>query len=236
MNYQQNPIQNLSIKEWAEHDRPREKLAISGRKALSDAELLAILISTGQQGETALDLARKLLHHFSNDLHALAKAGIKEISKIKGVGPAKAITIIAALELGQRKKASEASVREKITSSKQVHELFFPLLSDLEHEQFWIALLNNANLVLKTSQISKGGMTSTIVDTRVVLKMALETGGCVGIILAHNHPSGSIKPSEADMKMTQKIKEAGRLVDITVLDHIILAGNTYLSFADEGIL
>jgi DNA repair protein RadC len=236
MNYQTLASQNLSIKNWAETDRPREKLAISGKKSLSDAELLAILISTGQHGETALDLARKLLHHFSNDLHALGKAGIHEISKIKGLGPAKAITILAALELGQRKKDSESKLKEKISSSKQAFELFYPILNDLQDEQFWIAFLNNANHVLKTMQASKGGMTSTLVDTRIVLKMALETTGCVGIILAHNHPSGSLKASEPDLKITQKIKEAGLIIDIRVLDHIIIGGNSYFSFADEGIL
>lgn len=236
MNYHETPTQNLSIKEWAECDRPREKLALSGQKALSDAELLAILISTGQQGETALDLARKLLHYFSNDLNALGKAGIKEISKIKGLGPAKAITILAAMELGQRKKDTESGVKEKISSSKQVFQLFYPMFSDLVHEQFWIAFLNNANMVLKTNLISKGGMTATLVDTRIILKMALETTGCVGIILAHNHPSGSVKASEADLKITRKIKEAAQLLDIVVLDHVIIAGRNYLSFADEGIL
>jgi DNA repair protein RadC len=235
-NHSFNHPSNLPIKSWAESDRPREKLASTGQKSLSDAELLAILISTGQQGETALDLARKLLHHFSNNLHSLGRASVKEISKIKGLGPAKAITIIAALELGQRKKETDNPIREKMTSSRQAFQLFYPILADLTHEQFWLAFLNNANEVLKTAQVSKGGITSTVVDTRLVLKMALEITGCVGIILAHNHPSGSIKASEADKKVTQKIKDAALLLDLQVLDHIIIGGNDYFSFSDEGMI
>ncbi len=236
MNYHNQSNQALSIKEWAESDRPREKLIQAGPKALSDAELLAILISTGQQGETALDLARKLLNQYSNDLYELAKAGVTDISKLRGFGPAKAISIIAALELGQRKRDSEPRERQKINSSRQVFELFLPMLNDLDHEQFWVAYINRANQVLKTAQISKGGMTATLVDPRLIMKQAIETPGCVGVILAHNHPSGSLKPSEHDLRLTKKIKEGATLLDLHVLDHVIIGAGKYLSFADEGIL
>ncbi len=226
-------METNTIKAWAEADRPREKLLNSGRHTLSDSELLAILIRNGSRDESAVDLARKILQDAGNDLTRLSKMSVNDLSQFKGMGQVKAITIVAALELGRRRRLAEASLSPKIGSSKDVAELFAPVLSDLLYEEFWILLLNRANHVITKYQVSKGGVTGTVVDPRIIFKKSVEVMAS-GIILCHNHPSGNKQPSDADLTLTKKLKEGGRLLDIQVLDHIIIAGENYYSFADEG--
>ena len=222
-----------SIKIWAEADRPREKLIHSGRHTLTDSELLAILIRSGSRDETAVELARRILCEAGNDLTRLSKMSVSDLSAFKGMGSVKAITVVAALELGRRRRLAEAMQSEKISSSKDVAGYFAPILSDLLYEEFWILLLNRANNVITRFQVSKGGITGTVVDPRVIFKKAVEVMAS-GIILCHNHPSGNRQPSDADISLTKKLKEAGKLLDIQVLDHLIIAGEEYYSFADEG--
>jgi len=226
-------METNTIKAWAEADRPREKLLNSGRHTLSDSELLAILIRNGSREESAVDLARKILHEAGNDLTRLSKMSVGDLSHFKGMGQVKAITIVAALELGRRRRLAEASLSPQIGSSKEVAELFAPVLSDLLYEEFWVLLLNRANHIISKYQVSKGGVTGTVVDPRIIFKKAVEVMAS-GIILCHNHPSGNRQPSDADHSLTKKLKEGGRLLDIQVLDHIIIAGENYYSFADEG--
>ncbi len=226
---------SFSIKQWNEDDRPREKLMAKGKNSLSDAELIAILIASGSRDESAVSLSQRILSSVSNNLNELGKVSIQDLMKFKGIGEAKAITISAAMELGRRRRAEEAMIKKKVTSSRSVFEHLQPILGELPHEEFWIVYLNNSNVVLQTSQISKGGLTSTLVDVRVVFKTALQLGA-VGLILAHNHPSGTIKPSESDKQLTKKLKAAGENLDIKVLDHIIVTEKAYFSFADENML
>ena len=226
---------NLSIKKWAEDDRPREKLLQKGKISLSDSELIAILIGSGSKNESAVELAKKILSSTGNNLSELGRLSINQLCKFKGIGPAKAVTIAAALELGRRRRSEEALVQKKITSSNSVFEIMQPLLGDLGHEEFWIIYLNNSNKIIEQYQISKGGITGTLVDVRITLKKALEVGS-VSLILVHNHPSGNLKASEADKQLTQKLKTAAESLDIKVLDHIIVTEKSYLSFADEGML
>ena len=226
---------HLSIKAWAEEDRPREKLLLKGRHSLSDAELIAILIGTGNAGETAVDLARRILGANSNDLNLLGRVNVMELQKFKGIGEAKAVTIVAALELGRRRKESKEQESKKITSSREGVDLMQPLLGDLLHEEFWVIFLNRANCIIGKQQISKGGMSGTVADPRMIFKAAIDQKA-ISIILCHNHPSGSLKPSRADQELTKKIKEAARFLDIAVMDHIIVSDDGYYSFADEGIL
>jgi DNA repair protein RadC len=226
---------SLSIKKWNEDDRPREKLLHKGRTALSDAELIAILISSGSRNESAVSLSKRILASVDNNLKELGILSIKDLMKFKGIGEAKAITITAALELGRRRRAGEALEKKKISSSKSVFELMQPLIGELPHEEFWIVYLNNSNKVLQTSQLSKGGITGTTVDVRLAFKNALQLGA-VAIVLVHNHPSGTLKPSQADIALTKKIQTAGESLDIKVLDHLIITEKSYFSFADENLM
>jgi DNA repair protein RadC len=226
---------SFSIKNWCQDDQPREKLLYKGKSALSDAELVAILIGSGNREESAVALCKRVLASTDNNLSELGKLSIKQLMEFKGIGEAKAITIIAALELGRRRRGEEALEKKKITSSASVFELLQPIIGELQHEEFWIIYLNNSNKVIQKNQLSKGGITGTLVDVRLVLKNALEVGA-TGIILAHNHPSGTLKPSEADKQITQKLKVAAQSLDIKVLDHLIITEKAYFSFADESIL
>jgi DNA repair protein RadC len=227
--------QNLGIKSWAEEDRPREKLMLKGRGALSDAELLGILIGSGIQKMTAVDLAKNILQSVANDLNELAKLGVKDLSKFKGIGEARAINIVSALELGRRRKETEVKVRPKITSSADAYQVIKPYLWDLPHEEFWIILLNRGNQVLRCQQISAGGVAGTVADPKIIFKAAIEHLAS-GMILCHNHPSGNLTPSQADKDLTRKMREAGKMLDLPVLDHLIFADKGYFSFADEGII
>ncbi|UOB16365.1 RadC family protein [Abyssalbus ytuae] len=231
---QEKPI-SFSIKNWSEDDRPREKLRQKGKDILSDAELIAILIGSGNKDESAVDLSKRILASVQNNLNSLGKLSIKQFMKFKGIGEAKAITIAAALELGRRRRAEEAIEKKKITSSLSVFELMQPVLGELPHEEFWIIYLNNSNKIIQMSQLSKGGITGTLVDVRLALKTAIEVGA-TSIILTHNHPSGTLKPSDADKQITKKLCTASGSLDIKVLDHLIITEKTYFSFADEGLL
>ena len=226
---------HLPIKAWAEEDRPREKLLLKGKHSLTDAELIAILIGTGNSGETAVDLARKILSGNSNDLGFLGKMNVQELQKYKGIGQAKAVTIVAAMELGRRRKESKEVKREKLTNSIEAVNLMQPLLGDLMHEEFWIIFLNRANGIIGKQQISKGGMSGTVADPRMIFKAALDQKA-VSIILCHNHPSGNNQPSAADVQLTKNISEGGKILEITVLDHIIVTQHGFYSFADEGLI
>jgi DNA repair protein RadC len=228
-------VQTLGIKSWAEEDRPREKLLEKGRHVLSDAELIAILIGSGSRNETAVELARRILNQYQNNLNELAKLGVSDLMKFRGIGEAKAIAIIAALELGRRRKDTEVQKRSRITMSKDVFDLLSREMLDLPHEEFWVLLLNRANVVLRKERISLGGVSGTVVDPKIIFKSALEHLACA-IILCHNHPSGNLKPSDADMRLTRQLKEAGQLLEIPVLDHVIVSNEGYYSFADEGLL
>lgn len=228
-------MESTTIKSWAEGDRPREKLLQHGRHTLSDAELVAILIRTGTKNASAVDLAREILHRSGNDLNTLARLNPRELARIKGMGMVKAVTLVAALEIGRRRREAEALKKEKITESKDVVDLLQPHLSDLNHEEFWLLLLNRANHIIHKTAISKGGISGTVVDPRLIFKTAIEHGAS-GIILSHNHPSGNTKPSEADIQLTKKLRDAGKNLDIDILDHIIIAGNSFFSFADEGLM
>ena len=226
---------SFSIKSWNEDDRPREKLLVKGRAALSDAELIAILIGSGSRDESAVSLSQRILASVENNLSELGKLSIQDLINFKGIGEAKAISIIAAMELGRRRRGEEALQKKKISSSASVFELLQPIIGELAHEEFWIVYLNNSNKVLQTTQLSKGGITGTVVDIRLAFKNALQLGA-VAVILAHNHPSGTLKPSEADIQLTKKIKTAGDSLDIKVLDHLIVTEKAYFSFADEQML
>ena len=231
---QQKPS-SFSIKNWSDDDKPREKLVQKGKSVLSDAELIAILIGSGSRNESAVELSKRILASANNNLNELGKLSIKQLMQFKGIGEAKAVSIAAALEIGRRRRGEEAQKITKINSSKNVFELLQPKMGELPHEEFWIVFLNNSNAVLQAGQLSKGGITGTLVDVRLVLKQALELGA-VGLILAHNHPSGTLKPSEADKQITKKLKVASEALDIKVLDHIIITQKEYFSFADENIL
>ncbi len=226
---------HLGIKAWAEEDRPREKLLLKGKTALSDAELIAILIGSGSRDETAVELSKRILSSASNNLNQLGKMSIADLQKFKGIGEAKAISIAAALELGRRRKETDAVKRVKITASSVVFENMREVMEDLPHEEFWVLLLNRGNQILERVNISKGGVSQTVVDSKIVFKMAIDKLAS-SIILCHNHPSGNLKPSDADIQLTKKLKEAGRILDLPILDHLIFADNTYFSFADEGLL
>lgn len=225
----------FSIKYWAEDDQPREKLMLKGKSVLSDAELIAILISSGNRDESAVELSKRILATTNNNLIALGKLTVRQLMVFKGIGEAKAVSIVAAMELGRRRRTEDVLELPKITSSKAVFEIMQPLIGELPHEEFWVLFLNNSNKVIYKSQISKGGITGTLVDTRIVFKLALEHNA-TSIILTHNHPSGKLQASEADKQITQKLKLAGLQLDIAVLDHIIITEKDYLSFADEGML
>ncbi|RNL85630.1 JAB domain-containing protein [Sinomicrobium pectinilyticum] len=226
---------SFSIKNWKEDDRPREKLSQKGREVLTDAELIAILLGSGNKDESAVGLSKRILSAANNNLNELGKFSIRQLTQFKGIGDAKAITIAAALELGRRRRKEEALERMKIISSKSVFELMQPIVGELPHEEFWIIYLNNSNKVIQYVQLSKGGITGTLVDVRLVMKRALELGA-TAIVLVHNHPSGTLLPSEADKQLTQKLKTASESLDISVLDHLIITEENYFSFADQRIL
>jgi DNA repair protein RadC len=230
-----NESKPLSIKSWSPEDRPREKLLQKGTSALSDAELIAILLGSGTTTMSAVDLAKRILQGAGNNLQDLARLSVKDLMKFKGIGEAKAITIIAALELGRRRKELDPEEKPKISSSRVAYELLKAHLQDIPHEEFWVLLINRANRVVKKQQISQGGIAGTVADPKLIFKIALEELAS-GIILAHNHPSGNLTVSKADMELTKKLKEAGKFLEIQVLDHLIIAGTKYFSFADEGIL
>ncbi len=225
----------LKITHWAEEDRPREKLLLKGKVALSDAELIAILLGSGTVSVSAVELAKQILQSVDNNLNDLAKLSIKDLKKFKGIGEAKAISIVSALELGRRRKESEPTKRPRITSSQNVYDVMAPHLMDLPHEEFWILMLNKANVVIKKEQVSMGGVSGTIADPKIIFKKAVESLASA-VILIHNHPSGNLKPSQADVILTRKLKEGGKLLDIPVLDHLIFTDESYYSFADEGMM
>ena len=222
------------ITNWSEDDKPREKLMLKGKSALSDAELIAILIGSGSRSESAVDLSKRILASVDNNLNALGKLSISQLMTFKGIGEAKAISIIAALDLGRRRRSEDALELKKVTSSKVIFEIMQPIIGELPHEEFWIIYMNNSNKVISKSQLSKGGITGTLVDVRIVFKTALEMGA-TALILCHNHPSGTLVPSDADKQITRKLKLAGESLEIKVLDHLIVTEASYFSFADEGI-
>ncbi|HAI75676.1 MAG TPA: hypothetical protein DCM08_05465 [Microscillaceae bacterium] len=228
---------SLRITDWAEDDRPREKLLRLGAKAVSDAELIAILLGSGTKSMTAVDVAKLLLSNVNNDLHELARKGVADLRKFKGIGEARAITIVAALELSRRRDAQKAEEKFAIKSAEDVYVLMKQELMDLPNEEFWIILLNRANRVLKIDRISSGGVSGTVVDAKDIFYKAITYHQRVsGIILVHNHPSGNLKPSQADIDLTRRIKEAGKILEISVLDHLIFANQGYFSFAQEGLV
>ena len=229
-------MSKLSIKQWAEEDRPREKLLLKGVSSLSDSELVAILIGSGNNKESAVELSKRILQSSNNDLNLLARLGLSDlVNNFKGVGNAKAITIIAALKLGRRRKTSERSERRIISSSRIAYEEFIPMLADLNHEETWVILTDRSNKIVSTFQVSSGGISGTVVDIRLILREALNKYAS-GIFLGHNHPSENCRPSPQDQQITKKLKEAARYMDIVLLDHIIVCGSKYFSFADEGII
>jgi DNA repair protein RadC len=222
------------INQWAEDDRPREKFLLKGKSSLSDSELLAILIGSGSRNESAVQLCQRILFSANNNLNQLGKLSIQQLTEFKGIGEAKAISIAAALELGRRRRSEEAITLDKITSSKVVFEIMQPIIGELPHEEFWVLYLNNSNKVIHKSQLSKGGITGTVVDSRIIFKTALEYNA-TSLILTHNHPSGKLLASDADKEVTKKLKLVGQQMDIFVLDHIIITENGYYSFNDNGI-
>jgi len=225
----------LSIKSLAEDDRPREKFLLKGKSAVSDSELLAIIMGSGNRDESAVELARRILNSVENNWHRLSHLSIKDLTKFKGVGEAKAISIATALEIGNRKSQQEVLERQQISSSKDAFEILQPHLSDLQTEEFWAIFLNHQNKILYKTCLFRGGIASSVADVRVIFKTALEHFS-TQIIVAHNHPAGSLKPSKEDISITHKIKEAGKLLDIELLDHLILTQNNFFSFKDEGLL
>lgn len=235
MEKEKGGLRSFTIKNWAESDRPREKLLQKGKTALSDAELLAILIGSGSRNESAVDLCRKILSETGDSLSELGKLTVTQLLQYKGIGEAKAVTIAAAMELGRRRRSEEALEKKKISSSASVFELMQPDIGELPHEEFHVLYLNNSNRVIKKEQLSKGGITGTLVDVRLAMKRSIELGA-TALILAHNHPSGNLSPSNADKQLTQKLKTAGESLDIKILDHVIVTEKSYFSFADEGLI
>jgi DNA repair protein RadC len=235
LSMQVNEPKPLNIKDWSPEDRPREKLLSKGSNALTDAELIAILIGSGTPKLSAVELAKFIMATVDNNLNQLARLSTKDLIKIKGIGEAKAVTIIAAMELGRRRKDIDHEDRLKVSGSKEIFELMKGYFFDLPHEEFWVILLNRANRIIRKQQISQGGVAGTVADPKIIFKAALEELAC-GIILAHNHPSGNLTASQQDIDLTKKLKEAGKMLEIQVLDHLIFAGAKYYSFADEGAL
>ncbi len=229
------PQNSITIKHWSEADQPREKLRDNGARFLSDAELLAIIIGSGTQDMNAVDLSKILLSNVDNNLNELGKLTLPQLTHFKGIGEAKAIKIMASMELGRRHKRTTVKHQNKVTSSASVFDLMQPLLGTLNHEEFWVLYLNNSNKIITKIQLSKGGITATVVDVRLVLKKALEVGA-IAIILVHNHPSGMLQPSSSDINLTEKLKIAAQTLEIKVLDHLIVTEKTYFSFADEKLL
>ena len=225
----------LGIKSWAAEDRPREKLLIKGKSALSDAELVALIIGSGTGSLSAVEVSKQVLQSVGNNLHDLAKLSVKDLMKSKGIGEAKAIAIVAAMELGRRRKEAETDSKPKVSGSKEAYELVKGDLMDLPHEEFWVLLFNRANRLIKKKRVSEGGVAGTVADPKIIYKLALEELAS-GIIVVHNHPSGNLTASQSDISLTKKLKDAGKVLEIQLLDHLIVAGQKYFSFADEGIL
>ncbi len=224
-----------TLKDWSAEDKPREKMLLKGVQTLSDAELIAILIGSGNKDMTAVDLAREILIDNKSNLNSLAKLSINELMTYKGIGEAKAITIVAALELGKRRNSSELMSNPLITSPKDIFDYMYPILGDLNHEEFWVIFLNQANKIIGRKKIGQGGINKTTVDIRLIMKQAIENL-TISIILCHNHPSGNLNASDADILITQKINEAAKTLDIKLLDHLIISYNKYLSFSDENLI
>jgi len=225
----------LSIRQWPPEDKPREKLILKGKSALSDAELISLLLGSGTRSSNSVELGKRILVMADNNLHHLARMTIKDLLKIKGIGKVKAMSIVAALELGRRRKELDTGEKPRVTKSQDAFEMLKPNLMDLQHEEFWLLLLNRANRLIKKCMISQGGVAGTVADPKIIFKAALEALAC-GIILAHNHPSGNLTASQADIDLTKKLAAGAKLLEIQVLDHIILAGQKYFSFADEGLI
>lgn len=227
--------EKLNIKAWAEEDRPREKLISKGKGVLSDAELIAILIGSGSRNETAVELSKRILSSIGNDLNKLGKLSVSDLKQFKGIGEAKAISIVAALELGRRRKDTDGEQKKSINSSKDAYNSVVDVLSDLPHEEFWVLYLNRKNSIIKRNNISKGGIAGTVTDAKIIFKEAINLLAS-SIILCHNHPSGNLRPSQADIQLTKKLKETGLIMDVPVIDHIIVGEGKHYSFADEGLL
>jgi len=225
----------MNIKSWSPEDRPREKLLMKGTSSLSDAELIAILLGSGTAKLSAVDVAKKVLAYVDHNLDSLAKLSIKELMKAKGIGEAKAITIVAAMELGRRRREQSPEEKPKLETSKSAFDMIKGDLQDLPHEEFWVLLLNRANRLVKKKRVSEGGVSGTVADPKIIFKFAIDELAS-GIIVCHNHPSGNLKPSDSDINLTRKLKEAGKVLEIAVLDHIIVAHHQYFSFADEGLI
>jgi DNA repair protein RadC len=230
-----NNYNSHALTTWAVEELPREKVLANGVFYLSDSELLAILLGSGTKNKTAVELARQVLKESGNSLQELGKQSISDLIKIKGIGPAKAITLLAALELGRRRAGMQHSEKMPVKSSETVFKIFHPLMGDLEHEEFWLLMLNRANRVLGKYKVSQGGLSGTVIDTRIILKKALDNLAS-SIIVCHNHPSGNKQPSDADVKITEKLKKAAEMLEIKLLDHLIIADKSYFSFADEGLI
>lgn len=227
--------ERLNIKAWAEEDRPREKLLNKGRNALSDAELIAILIGSGNRNETAVELSKRILASIENDLNKLGRMSIKELMQFKGIGEAKAISISAALELGRRRKSTDAALKKNIGSSKDAFDEMVGVMTDLPHEEFWVMYLDRRNAVIKKMNVSKGGVTGTVADSKIIFKEAIQLLASA-VILLHNHPSGNLKPSDADIQLTKKMVEIGKIMETPVLDHLIITDKGYFSFSDQGLM
>ena len=230
-----NQYRSINLKTWSVEERPREKVIANGVQYLSDSELLAILLGSGTRNMTAVELARQVLHKSGNSLHELGRQHISDLVAIKGIGPAKAIILLAAMELGRRRDATQQTERIPVKSSDTVFKLFHPILGDLDHEEFWLLMLNRANRVLGRFKVSQGGLSGTVIDTRIILKKALDNLAS-SIVVCHNHPSGNNQPSDADVKITEKLKKAAEMLEIKLLDHVIIADKSYFSFADEGLI
>ncbi len=228
-------MKKLSIKSWSIDDRPREKLLRNGKSIITNAELIAILIGSGNRTESAVELSKRILSSVNNNLNDLSKLSVDELLKFKGIGEAKAVSIVTALELGKRRVFEKGKTIQKIKSSSDVFNVMQPIIGELQHEEFWVVYVNNSNTILAKHQIGKGGLVSALVDVRLIYKKALELAA-VGIILVHNHPSGKLTPSNSDQQLTQKICKAGEALDIRTLDHLIITEKSYFSFADEGVL
>ncbi len=227
--------EKLSIKNWSEEDQPREKLMSKGRQVLSDAELIAILIGSGNREESAIELSKRILKESQNNLNELAKFSLSDLLKFKGIGEAKAISILAALELGRRRKSEKLIDKVRVNSSKQAYEYIKAVLTDLPHEEFWIIILNRANKIICKQLIGRGGVSQTTADVKVIFKLAIDKLASA-IILAHNHPSGNLSPSQSDLNLTKKVVEGAQLLDIKVLDHLIVGDGEYVSFNDKGLM
>lgn len=228
-------MKKLTIKSWAIEDRPREKLILQGKSVLTDAELIAILIGSGTKKESAVELSKRILNSVNNNINELAGLTFEQLKEFNGIGEAKAVSIITALELGKRRHFEQADKKPIIKSSKDAFQILQPIIGELQHEEFWVLYLNNSNKVIAKKQLSKGGITATMVDVRLLFKKAVELA-TVGVIVCHNHPSGKLAPSKSDELLTQKIKEAGQTLDIKLLDHLIITQKDYFSFADSNML